>query len=88
MLQQQLGQNSYNTLHFPKKIKKVQVDRFVPGCRIPSCQLHVKRTGQQPAELMHRIKLQGAKDPYNFFLIRLPAVQPPLSQGSIMYFSV
>jgi len=54
-----------------------QVDRFVPGRRVPSCQLHVKWTGQQeqPVELVHRVKLQGAKEPFNFFMIRIPPPQ-------------
>ena len=69
---------------FTQKIKKNHVDLLVPGRNLPSCQLHVKWTGQQPTELMHRIKLHGAKEPYNFFLIRLPAVQPQPSQGSII----
>ena len=34
-------------------------------------------TGQQeqPVQLMYRVKLLGAKEPNNFFLIRLPAPQ-------------
>ena len=29
------------------QVTKHQVDQFVPGCRVPSCQLYVKWTGQQ-----------------------------------------
>ena len=63
------------------QITKSQVDRFVPGGRVPSCQLYVKWTGQQgqPVELVHRVKLLGAKEPNNFFLMRPPALQR--SQG-------
>ena len=51
----------------------------MPGRRVPSCQLHVKWTGQQgkPPELEHRVELQGAKEPFNFFLISLPALLSP-----------
>ena len=35
-------------------------------------------------ELVHRVELLGAKEPFNFFLIRLPALQP-LPQGSFQY---
>ena len=59
------------------QITKSQVDRFVPGGRVPSCQLYVKWTGQQeqPIELVHRVKLLGAKEPNNYFLMRPPALQ-------------
>ena len=59
------------------QITKRQVNRFVPGRRVPSCQLYVKWIGQQeqPVELVHRVELIGAKEPFNFFLIR-PSVQP------------
>jgi len=64
---------------FVKQITKNQVDRFVPGCRVPSCQLYVQWSGQQqqPMELVHRVDLLGAKQPYNFFFIRRPTLQPP-----------
>ena len=60
-----------------QQISKNQVDHFVPGSQVPSCQLYVKWTGQQeqPVELLHRVKLLGAKEPNNFFLIRIPAPQ-------------
>ena len=68
--------------YYFKQITKKQVDKFVPGRRVPSCQLHVKWTRQQepPPELEHRIVLRGAKKPFNFFLISLPALQAS-SQG-------
>ena len=48
---------------------------------MPSCQLYVEWTGQQdqPVQLVHRVKLLGAKEPNNFFLMRPPALQR--SQG-------
>ena len=61
------------------QITKRQVDRFEPGRRVPSCQLYVKWTGhqEQPVELAHRVKLLGAKKPFNFFLIRPPSLPLP-----------
>ena len=58
------------------QITKRQVDQFVPGHPVPSCQLLVEWTGQQqPVELVHRVELLGAKAPYNFFVIRIPPPQ-------------
>ena len=59
----------------------------MPGRLGPYCQFHLKWTGQQkePVELIHRVNLLGAKKPYDFFLILLPAQLPtscPL-QGNI-----
>jgi len=52
---------------------KYEVDCFVPGKRVPSCQLYVKRNRQQEQsdELSYSIKLVGAKEPFNFFYICL-----------------
>ena len=68
---------SNGELQYFLQITKDQVDHFVPGSQVPSCQLYVKWTGQQewPPELLYRVKLLGAKEPNNFFLIRLPAPQ-------------
>ena len=67
------------------QITKCQVDQFVPGRRVPSCQLNVKRIGQQAeqsVDLVHRVELLGAKEPFNFFSIQ-PPLRPPLSpQGT------
>ena len=58
---------------------KRQVDQFAPGHWVPSCQLYVKwtRKQEQPEELVHRMKLVGAKEPFNFFSIQSPAMSPP-----------
>lgn len=63
------------------QVTKHQVDQFVPGRRVPSCQLYVKWTGQQgpPVELAHSVDPLGVKEPFNFFLIRPPSL--PLSQS-------
>ena len=62
---------------FYVQITKDQVDYFVPGSQVPSCQLYVEWTKQQeqPVQLIHRVKLLGAKGPNNVFFIRLPAPQ-------------
>ena len=59
---------------------KYEVDWFVPGKRVPSCQLYIKWNGQQEQsdELLYSIKLVGAKEPFNFFLIHSPASTPLL----------
>jgi len=77
------------TPHTYPGITQHQVDRFVPGQRVPSCQLYVKWIGQQeqPVELVHRVDLLGAKEP-NFLLIQVPGLRPP-PQGctnSLMYY--
>ena len=61
------------------QITKHLVDQFVPGKEVPSCQFSVKWTKQeeQPARFMYRIKLLGAKIPFNSFLIQLHGLQPP-----------
>ena len=66
-----------------QQITKEQVNNFEPNCEDPNyCQLNVKWIGQQeqPEELMHRVKLLGAKEPFDFFVIRLPPdLKLPLS---------
>ena len=67
--------------HFLLQITKHQVDTFLPGRRVPSCQLCVEWAGrqQEPLKLAHRVELLGAKEPFNFFLIRPPSLPlPPL----------
>lgn len=49
---------------------KRQVDAYEPRRRIPSCQFLVKCTDRH-VELEHKVVLQGAKDPYNFFTLDL-----------------
>ena len=67
------------------QITKRQVDRFVPGRRVPSCQLYVKWAGQQqqPVELAHQVELLGAKEPFNYFLIHPPSVISPIPPPSM-----
>ena len=62
------------------QITKGQVDQFAPSCGVPSCHLYVKWTGkcEEPEELVHKVKLLGAKEPFNFFFIKLPPFQQPL----------
>jgi len=67
------------------QITKRQVDEFVPGRLVPSCQLYAKLTGQQEqsVELVHRVELLGAKEPFNFFLIRPPSLPSLLTTQSM-----
>ena len=87
-----LSKNHLSTFTTPTlrfhQITKRQVDTFVPGRRVPSCQLYVRWTGQQqgqPPQLDYRVELLGAKAPFNFFLVQPPSLsvpQPPsLLQG-------
>ena len=61
------------------QIMRRQVDQFAPGQWVPSCQLSVEWTKEQenPTKLVHRVKLVGAKEPFNFFSIQSPALSPP-----------
>jgi len=63
-------------------ITKHQVDQFIPGRRVPSCQLDAKWTGQQeqPVQLEHVVELLGVKEPNNFFVIRIPPPQESVSR--------
>ena len=63
-----------------QQISKWEVDTFKPGHRVPACQLLLKWGGvqEQPVELMYRINLLGAKEPFNYTLIFLPELHPPL----------
>jgi len=60
------------------QIMKYDVDWFVPGKRVPSCQLYVKWNGQQKQsdELLYCVKLVGAKEPFDFFYINPTASRP------------
>ena len=72
-----LSTGEFQNYIFFLQITKDQVDHFVPGSQVPSCQLYVEWTRQQeqPVQLMYRVKLLGAKEPNNFFLIRIPVPQ-------------
>ena len=57
---------------------KQQVDTFKPEQqgqqvkRVPYCRLQVKLKDRNPIELVHKVKLQGAKKPFDFFVITCP----------------
>ena len=54
------------------QITKKEVDSFNSEQRIPSCQLVAEWTGQgKPSRLNHKVTLNGAKKPSNFFIIEL-----------------
>ena len=51
------------------QIKKIEVDTFKKGKRIPSCQLVARCEMERPTTLKHLVTLSGAKDPHNTFTI-------------------
>ena len=54
----------------PLQIRKAEVDNFKPGRRIPSCQLQLIWTKDEPPVLLAcKVKLLGAKESDNFFNI-------------------
>ena len=56
------------------QITKKQVDSFTPSREIPSCQLTAEWIGDsRPSRLIHKVTLEGAKEPSNFFRIVLGA---------------
>ena len=58
------------------KVIKKNVDSFEPGKRIPSCQLSAEflsSSRRKVPSLKHHVKLLGAKEPYDSFLIKPPA---------------
>ena len=62
---------NHTQLH-PLQVIKRNVDSFEPGKMIPNCQLSAEfssSAGQKVPSLKHRVKLLGAKDPFDTFLI-------------------
>ena len=50
---------------------KREVDRFKKGKRIPSCLLLAKYEGEIVSDLVHPVKLNGTRDPYDIFMIHV-----------------
>ena len=51
------------------------MDAYKPGQkgqRVPYCRLQVKLKIKDLTELEHKVELQGAKSPWNFFTITCP----------------
>ena len=60
-------------LHYSNQIDKQQVYRFKPQQEVPYCRLQVKLDkDKKPTDLKHKVKLQGAKSPRDFFTITCP----------------
>ena len=60
-------------LHYSNQIDKQQVHRFKPQQEVPYCRLEVKLDkDKKPTDLKHKVKLQGAKSPRDFFTITCP----------------
>ena len=56
------------------QLTKQQVDCFWKGPRIPNCQLSIKWINEKnpPVSMMYRLKLVGAKEPFNFIYLEMP----------------
>ena len=67
-------------IHFGHvQVTKRQVDKFVLGRRVPSCQLRLEWVGTgQPVVLYHHVTLKGAKELFNCLAIESDA--DPLPQ--------
>ena len=65
----------YYNIHFGHvQVTKRQVDKFVLGRRVPSCQLRLQWVGTgQPGDLFHHVTLKGAKEPFNSLAIESDA---------------
>ena len=60
-------------LHYSNQIDKQQVRRFKPGQEVMYCQLEVKLDNDKKSiHLKHKVKLQGAKSPRDFFIVTCP----------------
>jgi hypothetical protein len=60
-----------NFFHSCMQITKREVDRFKKGKRIPSCLLLAKYEGETVSDLVHPVKLNGTRDPYDNLIIRV-----------------
>ena len=66
---------------------KKKVDSFEPGKMIPSCQLSAEflSSSRKVPSLRHHVKLLGAKEPYDSFLIKPPtATLTSMAEGTYM----
>ena len=64
---------TWKLLLYSNQIDKQQVRRFKPGQEVPYCSLEVKLDkDKKPIDLKHKVKLQGAKSPRDFFIITCP----------------
>ncbi len=66
---------------------KKHVDQFKPGQSIPHCHLKAKVTSDHevsPPELLHKVKLVGAKDPFKFITLNLVLQQTLPGQNQLL----
>ena len=62
------------------QIKKETVDNYQPGMQIPSCSLLFEWTRYgPPVNKIYTLRLQGAREPYNYFNIYCGLQQGTLS---------
>ncbi len=65
---------TYNYYIISIQVMKKNVDQFKPGQSIPHCHLKAKLTSNHEVsapELLHQVKLVGAKDPFKFITLNL-----------------
>lgn len=76
------------------QIERREVDAYIPGRRVPHCRHLVEFAGSDECiRLRHRIDLQGAKRPNNFFMITctaepIGACRASKFEGNIIYRSL
>ena len=82
---------NHTQLH-PLQVIKRNVDSFEPGKMIPNCQLSAEfssSAGQKVPSLKHRVKLLGAKDPFDTFLIKSPvAMSATIATSGTIYIMI
>ena len=63
-------------------MRKKEVDNYLPGKRIPHCELEVHPLGEAVSRLIHKVTLLGAKPPCNVFT--LSYMPPKLVQEGML----
>ena len=61
------------------QVTKYEVDSYLPGKRIPHCELAAHSIGESVTRLVYRLVLLGAKPPRNKFI--LSYLPPAVPQG-------
>ena len=56
-------------VHVALQVTKNEVDSYLPGKRIPHCELAAHSLGESVTRLVHQIVLLGAKPPHNKFTL-------------------
>ena len=59
------------------QVTKYEVDSYLPGKRIPHCELAAHLLGESVTRLVYQVVLRGAKPPRNIFTL---SYTPPMVQ--------